>query len=90
MTDRERVIYNIERCICRVPDACQDCSKYKCAFAPDCMELLMADALGLLKEQEPIVKCKNCKFRHDPIRCRLDSEGLKTPDDWFCADGERQ
>ena len=49
------------------------------------------DALSLFREQEPvIVQCKNCKFRHDPIRCRLDSEGLKTPDDWFCADGKRQ
>ena len=47
-------------------------------------------ALAALKEREPIVQCKNCKFRHDPIRCRLDSEGLKTPDDWFCADGERK
>ena len=44
----------------------------------------------LLKEQEKIVRCKDCKYWHDSIRCQLDSEGLKTPDDWFCADGERR
>lgn len=37
-----------------------------------------------------VVRCKDCKFRGDAIRCLLDSEGLKTPDDWFCADGERR
>ena len=54
MTDSNRVIYDIERCICHVPDACRDCSKYhKEAWeATRCMESLMADALELLKEQE--------------------------------------
>ncbi len=36
-----------------------------------------------------LVRCKDCKYWHDPLRCQLDSEGLKTPGDWFCADGER-
>lgn len=58
MHDRDRVIHDIERCICHVPDACRDCSKYKDAYTPDCMEQLLADALGVLKEQEPV------KVRH--------------------------
>lgn len=44
----------------------------------------------LLKEQPDVVRCKDCKYWHDPIRCQLDSEGLKTLEDWFCADGERR
>lgn len=57
MPDREKVIYDIERCICHVPDACRDCShdwskKDGDVTAIDCMEELMADALALLKEQE--------------------------------------
>lgn len=52
MPDRERVIYDIERCICHVPDACRDCSKYIGAYTPNCMEQLLADALELLKEQD--------------------------------------
>ena len=54
MADRETVIYDIERCICHVPDACKDCSKYGGNNAIRCMEELLADALSLLKAQEPI------------------------------------
>lgn len=54
MADREKVIYDIERCICHVPDACKDCSKYGGDNAIRCMEELLADALSLLKAQEPI------------------------------------
>ena len=55
MTDRERVVYDIERCIHHVPDACKDCSKF-CAYETrwDCMESLLSDALVLLREQEKI------------------------------------
>ena len=59
MPDREKVTYDIERCICRVPDACRDCSHYQ-DDRLDCMEKLLADALVLLKEQEkPNGKCVN-------------------------------
>jgi len=53
MADRETVIYDIERCICHVPDACKDCSKYGGDNAIRCMEELLADTLSLLKAQEP-------------------------------------
>ena len=73
MPDMEKVTYDIERCICRVPDACRDCSHYQ-DDRLDCMEKLLADALSLLKEQgavEPITEhhlflcpmCKNTLFR---------------------------
>lgn len=52
MPDREKVKYDIERCICHVPDACRDCSHYKHGEYLDCMEELLKDALALLKEQE--------------------------------------
>lgn len=54
MADMEKVIYDIERCICHVPDACRDCSKFSGVGNLKCMEDLMADALVLLKEQEPV------------------------------------
>ena len=50
--DREKVIYDIERCICHVPDACRDCSHYGHGEVIGCMEELLKDALKLLKEQE--------------------------------------
>ena len=51
--NREQVAYDIERCICHVPDACRDCSKYK-KYQPlvICMEELLMDVHSLLKEQE--------------------------------------
>ena len=54
MPDREKVIYDIERCVCHVPDACRDCSHYQDDPELDCMEKLLADALVLLKEQEAV------------------------------------
>ena len=53
MADLGKVIYDIERCICHVPDACKDCSKYGGDNAIRCMEELLTDALSLLKAQEP-------------------------------------
>lgn len=52
MNDMEKVKYDIERCICHVPDACRDCSHYKHGEYLDCMEELLKDALFLLKEKE--------------------------------------
>ena len=52
MTDREQVVYDIERCICHVPDACRDCSKFN-TVGGNCTEDLLSDALALIREQEP-------------------------------------
>lgn len=55
MADKRQVIYDIERCICHVPDACMDCSHYTGTIGfLGCMENLMSDALAMLKEQEPV------------------------------------
>lgn len=53
MAELKEVIYSIERCICHVPDACKDCSKYGGDNVIRCMEELLTDALSLLKAQEP-------------------------------------
>jgi len=54
MIDKKQVMFDIERCICHVPDACKDCSKYKGIDGLRCMEELMVDAHTLLKEQEAV------------------------------------
>ena len=57
-------------------------------------------AIILLKEQETIVRCKDCKFakksvhrsKEDEYKCILSEfEGLYDyhNKDWFCADGEK-
>lgn len=55
MPDLEKVIYSIERCICHVPDACRDCAYDAGHPYNECVELLLRDALALLKAQEPRV-----------------------------------
>ena len=65
MADIETVIYDIERCICHVPDACRDCSHNWHDATNDCMEKLLADALELLKElqRNPVIVCPHCGKR---------------------------
>lgn len=52
MIDIRQVMYDIERCVSHVPDACRDCSHYTGTVGFGCMENLMSDALVLLKKQE--------------------------------------
>lgn len=92
MADRAKVIYDLERCTCHVPDACRDCSKYNAEgiLTLTCMESLMKDALELLKEQPEIIRCKDCKhYDSETQSCNDGLEGVFLPD-WFCADGERR
>lgn len=51
--DMDKVIYDIERCVCHVPDACRDCSHYQ-DDPLDCMKNLLADALELIKSSRLI------------------------------------
>lgn len=55
MPELNKVIYSIERCICHVPDACQDCAYDAGHPYNECVELLLRDAHELLKAQEPRV-----------------------------------
>ena len=50
MIDTRQVMYDIERCISHVPDACRDCSHYTGTVGFGCMENLMSDILTMLQE----------------------------------------
>ena len=94
MADIRKTMYDIERCICHVPDACRDCSHYGQGEAIGCMENLLKDAYELLKAQPQIVRCKDCKHGciskdetgQDIVECFQMYRTRKL--DWFCADGE--
>ena len=58
MIDKEKVIYDIECCICHFPAACRDCSHYGHGEVIGCMEELLKDALALLKEQDELLHKK--------------------------------
>lgn len=92
--DREKVIKGLELCkqdtnLCFLETECP----YQCEY-PICCLKLMADALELLKEQEAVVRCKDCKYilslSHVRQCCRNMSHWQEVDDDWFCAGGERK
>ena len=85
MEKLERVIYDLERCTCHVPDACRDCSKYASETGLKCMENLMMDALELLKEQEPVEPDgENCGVcGHTLHRINYDGPGKGLRYEWF-------
>ena len=48
------------------------------------MEMPTVDAV-------PVVRCRECLWRHDDSSPMwLPCMERETPDDWFCADGERR
>lgn len=55
-----------------------------------------ADALALLKEQEAVVHCKDCRYacacdNGMAICTHVDSNGSDThSENWFCGDGKRR
>lgn len=53
--NREKVIYDIERCTCHVPDACRDCSHYTGTVGFGCMEDLMKDAIAIIDTQYKLI-----------------------------------
>ena len=86
MTDRETVVKELEG----VLDWLFEGEDRKCVAAYRAVE----DALELLKEQEAVVRCKDCKYwRQNTEFCGRWSVGnaaQHTPPDWYCADGERR
>ena len=96
MPDRERVINTIDGCI-NDNSFCNKCDYDGCVFQHgSCEKDLLAAALSLLKEQEEIVKCKDCIHwdkGHTEECDNLDSvcfhNGWCKPD-WYCAGGKRR
>ena len=100
MADREKVIKALEYCIGR--NGCwSDDNHEECPWISKCREdssSLKRDAIELLKEQEKIIRCKDCrhwigggiddKDNFIPPRCTLFNE-LQTAN-WFCPAGQRK
>ena len=86
MADRENVIAALH---CRAYDddfPCWKCAYYKQDEKPVARcdyRGLMDDAIALLKEQDAVVRCRDCKHVETCCRRRANDPN------WFCADGER-
>ena len=62
-----------------------------------CQRWILKDAIALLKEQEAVVRCKDCKhcyFASNRVpnerSYACEKHGIDIVPDWFCADGERK
>jgi len=82
MADREKVIKAYEDFV----------NGYECFCTSDDYEYEMHKAvLALLKEQDEVVRCKDCKWhtmRGEMLLCTAQDKPHTY--DWFCADGERK
>lgn len=92
MADREKAIKGLETCIKHIDRECpifcpyyEVCTKYDGRIV---LQPLLRDAFVLLRERPEVIRCKDCEYRHDSLRCQMYSEGMDTPDDWYCADGK--
>ena len=92
MPDREKVIKGLEHCDFGVSGTCyeKECPYYQ---SHDCTDELKNDILVLLKKQEAVVRCKDCKYCEYQ---KSEKEWCKkghlhgNAESWFCADGERK
>jgi len=85
MADRELLLERLERLAIVLDE-----------LMPQCAELVR-DAIVLLKEQEAVVRCKDCKhwyFADNRIPSEQENvcgrNGIIVTPDWYCADGERK
>ena len=101
--DREKVIRDFETIInicredgCDFVDLSFECAEYILALLKEQEQMyytLEHDwrmCRKLLKEQEAIVRCKDCKKRNSWECWQYFFGRIKIPDDWFCADGEEK
>ena len=87
MPDREKVIKAWE--IFRDSNPYEICSghEFRAIREPEyCMGQMIEDTIALLKEQEAVVRCLDCKFAE---LCEI-AYRFGEKDNWFCADGERK
>lgn len=89
MPDREKIIKTLT-------DALSAKENYPWAKAEMSFEFIEM-LLELLKEQDAVVRCKDCKywyFADNRIPCEQENvcgrNGIAVTPDWFCADGERK
>ena len=96
MIEREKVIKGLEKC---KRYECDDCTEKGASQAPwDCpaYDNFVDSALAMLKEQEVVVRCKDCKNWVGngadiyELPYWLPCKGEMRRPDYFCADGERR
>ena len=82
----------------------ENCTKCEYRNVPGskvrCKTMLLRDALELLKDSEPVIRCKDCRWWEDGVcgndytLCQIIDCGCSpefcTDPDWYCAEGEKR
>ena len=86
MTELEKVIKGFKCCKRKDGNECKVCPYTESEY---CVEDMVTDALAILKEQEAVVRCKDCKNLSSPANGVPFCKHIKkfVGADWFCADG---
>jgi len=88
MLDREKVINSIKACAHHPDHDCQSCDYCDNLFCYN--DQLIEDFETLMKEQEPVVRCRDCKHWTVGDFGPFCPYHYDARPDWFCADGERK
>ena len=86
--DREKVIKAWE-CCNPFNRKCNECPYEKDCYHDGISRHMVADALALLKEQDAVVRCKDCRH-YTGKDCNYNDIFPAPREDWYCADGERR
>ena len=91
MADIEKVIKGLESCANN-----GYCAENYCPYENEaelyCIDVLLRDALELLKSQPQVIRCKDCKYYIEPTEeeaggCLIKAGYFPVSENWFCADG---
>lgn len=99
MADKEKILKGLEMHEKkRAGVGCLECPYAEAEGGTDdwCIRGLHRDILALLKEQETVVRCKDCKYNSGNchglyaqfVTCY--KTGSPHRENWYCADGERR
>lgn len=95
MAELDKVIKGLECCASK--DGCKGCPYSQSNDCHVCTFNCIGDALSLLKEQEAVVRCKDCGYWENTTEgryvggwCFCDRLKFSTSPDWFCADGVKE
>lgn len=89
MPDQEKVLKGLECCIDPLKARCPECPYYPCYDEDTTSEKLLADALALLKEQEPVRPYLDFDGR-DVWRCGNCDQTLFHPTYTQCDDDDEK
>ena len=89
MTDRESVITHLQIISTWASFARERDLQFFTAKHLEDIAQWSDDAITMLKEQETVVRCKDCTYRGE-INCPQYYRRTELSDDYFCADGKRK